>query len=147
MKPDYDEEIDLTKLSSVDTITVSRKFMNDIIRARYEEIFHCIAMELKQVGRDGMLPEGAVLTGGAAKMRGLADLARDYLRLPACIGVANEVDGVSGTSLSDPIYTSVIGTLLLAQKYGTAKKPFKINLSVGNLFRSLKNLFKKIIPS
>lgn len=80
-------------------------------------------------------------------MRGLADLARDYLRLPASIGVATEVDGVSGTSLSDPIYTSVIGTLLLAEKYGTAKKPFKINLSFGGMFGSVKNLFKKIIPS
>ncbi len=147
MKPDYDEEIDLTKLSNIDTITVSRKFMNDIIRARYEEIFHHITMELKQVGRDGMLPEGAVLTGGGAKMRNLADLARDYLRLPACIGVPEQVDGISGTSISDPIYTSAVGILLLAQKYGTAKKAFKINVSFGGVFKSLKNLFKKIIPS
>lgn len=146
MKPDYDEEIDLSKLSSVDTTTISRRFMNDIIRARYEEIFHHVIMELKQVGRDGMLPEGAVLTGGAAKMRGLVDLARDYLRLPACIGVPEEIDGVSGTSISDPIYTAVVGTLLLAQKYGAARKQFKINLSFGGALASLKNLFKKIIP-
>lgn len=57
MANDYDEEIDLSKLSGVDTISISRKFMNDIIRARYEEIFHHITMELKNVGRDGMLPE------------------------------------------------------------------------------------------
>ncbi len=69
MKSEYDEEIDLSKLSSIDTTTISRRFMNDIIRARYEEIFHHVIMELKHVGRDGMLPEGAVLTGGAAKMR------------------------------------------------------------------------------
>lgn len=43
--------------------------MNEIIRARYEEIFHHIVMELKKVGRDGMLPEGIVITGGGAKMR------------------------------------------------------------------------------
>lgn len=69
MKPDYDEDIDLARLSSVDDIAISRKFMNEIIRARYEEIFHHVNMELKKVGRDGMLPEGAILTGGAAKMR------------------------------------------------------------------------------
>ena len=57
MKSEYDEEIDLTKLSSVDTMSISRRFMNDIIQARYEEIFHHITMELKNVGRDGMLPE------------------------------------------------------------------------------------------
>lgn len=80
-------------------------------------------------------------------MRGLADLARDYLRLPASIGVPEQVDGgISGTSMSDPTYTAVIGTLLLAQKYGTAKRPFKLNFSLGNSFGSLKNIFKKLIP-
>ena len=53
----------------METMNVRRNFMNEIIRARYEEIFHHIVMELKKVGRDGMLPEGIVITGGGAKMR------------------------------------------------------------------------------
>lgn len=103
-------------------------------------------MELKKVGRDGMLPEGIVLTGGAAKMRGLVELARTYMRLPASIGLPDSVEGVRGTSVSDPIYSSVVGNLLLIQKYGTAKRPFKMTFSVGSVFGSLKNIFKKIIP-
>lgn len=141
-----DEEIDLSTLSNMDTISISRKFMNEIIQARYEEIFHHIVMELKKVGRDGMLPEGIVITGGGAKMRGLVDLARTYMRLPASIGVPDQVEWVSGTSISDPIYSSVVGNLLLIQKYGTAKRPFKVNFSLGSAFGSLKNIFKKIIP-
>jgi cell division protein FtsA len=141
-----DEEIDLSKISNSESMSISRKFMNEIIQARYEEIFHHIVMELKKVGRDGMLPEGIVITGGAAKMRGLVDLARTYMRLPASIGVPDQVEGVSGTSISDPIYSSVVGNLLLIQKYGTAKRPFKVNFSLGNAFGSLKNIFKKMIP-
>lgn len=141
-----DEEIDLSTLSNMDTISVSRKFMNEIIQARYEEIFHHIVMELKKVGRDGMLPEGIVITGGGAKMRWLVDLARTYMRLPASIGVPDQVEWVSGTSISDPIYSSVVGNLLLIQKYGTAKRPFKVNFSLGSAFGSLKNIFKKIMP-
>jgi cell division protein FtsA len=141
-----DEEIDLSKISNSESMSISRKFMNEIIQARYEEIFHHIVMELKKVGRDGMLPEGIVITGGAAKMRGLVDLARTYMRLPASIGVPDQVEGVSGTSISDPIYSSVVGNLLLIQKYGTAKRPFKVNFSLGNVFGSLKNIFKKMIP-
>lgn len=64
-----DEEIDLSKISNSESMSISRKFMNEIIQARYEEIFHHIVMELKKVGRDGMLPEGIVITGGGAKMR------------------------------------------------------------------------------
>jgi cell division protein FtsA len=87
-----DEEVDLSKISNSETMSISRKFMNEIIQARYEEIFHHIVMELKKVGRDGMLPEGIVITGGAAKMRGLVDLARTYMRLPASIGVPDQVE-------------------------------------------------------
>jgi len=141
-----DEEVDLSKFSTTETMSISRNFMNDIIRARYEEIFHHIVMELKKVGRDGMLPEGIVITGGASKMRGLVDLARTYMRLPASIGLPDSVDGVRGTSISDPIYSSVVGNLLLIQKYGTAKRPFKVNFSIGSVFGSLKNIFKKIMP-
>ncbi len=141
-----DEEIDLSKISNSESMSISRKFMNEIIQARYEEIFHHIVMELKKVGRDGMLPEGIVITGGGAKMRWLVDLARTYMRLPASIGVPDMVEWVSGTSISDPIYSSVVGNLLLIQKYGTAKRPFKVNFSLGNVFGSLKNIFKKMIP-
>lgn len=146
MKPEYDEEIDLSQISNVDTQVVSKRFMNEIIRARYEEIFHHVNMELKKVGRDGMLPEWAILTGGASKMRWLVDLARSYLRLPASIGIPENVDGVSGTSIGDPVYASVIGNLLLMQKYGTARRPFKVQFSFGGIFNSLKSLIKKVIP-
>lgn len=127
---------------------VSRKFLNEIIRARYEEIFHHIVMELKKVGRDGMLPEGIILTGGASKTRGLTDLARSYLRLPANLGVPDMVESLSGTSMSDPIYTSVVGTMLLIDKYGTEKRsPFRFQFNPKNLIQSLKNFFKKFTPN
>jgi cell division protein FtsA len=146
MKSDYDEEIDLSRMSNIDTLTIGRKFMNEIIRARYEEIFHHVNMELKKVGRDGMLPEWAILTGGGAKMRWLVELAREYMRLPASVGIPENIDGISWTSMSDPIYSAVIGNLLLMQKYGTAKRPFKIHFSPWNLLASLKNFMKKMIP-
>ena len=143
---DYDEDIDLSQISNIDTITVSRKFLNEIIRARYEEIFHHVVMELKKVGRDGMLPEGSILVGGGAKTRGLTDLARNYMRLPSNIGVPEMVESISGTSISDPIYTSVIGTMLLIQKYGSNKRPFKMSFNIKGIFASFKNFIKKIIP-
>lgn len=121
--------------------------MNEIIKARYEEIFHHIVMELKKVGRDGRLPEGIVLTGGGAKIEGLTELARTYMRLPASIGTPNAVDGISGTSLGDPTYTAVVGNLLLIQKYGAGATHFRPNFSFKKIWQSLKNLIKRVIPS
>lgn len=143
---DYDEEIDLSKISHIDTLAVSQKFLNEIITARYEEILSKVSLELKKIGRDWMLPEWIVLTGWASKMLGLTDLAREYLRLPANIGYPDMVESISGTSISDPMYTSVVGTMLLIQKYGTSKKPFKFQFNPKNLYTSLKNFLKRIFP-
>ena len=47
--------------------------IDEIVGARYEEIFEAVAKELKKAGRAGKLPSGAVLTGGGANTKGLVD--------------------------------------------------------------------------
>ncbi len=79
-------------------------------------------------------------------MRGVVGLARESLRLPAMIGIAEDLDGASGTSIGDPVYTSVIGVLLLAQKYGNLRKPFKLNLSFSQIFANIKTFVKRLLP-
>jgi cell division protein FtsA len=94
-----DEEIDLAKLSKNESVKISRKYLSEIVRARYVELFYFVNQELKQLGKDGMLPEGAILTGGGAKVRGLSDLAKDQLRLPVIIGIPDDNELLTGTSL------------------------------------------------
>ena len=52
-----DEDIDLTKYSKLETTTVSKKYLSEIVRARYSEILYFVNAELKKIGKDGMLPE------------------------------------------------------------------------------------------
>ncbi|MDD5197770.1 MAG: cell division protein FtsA [Candidatus Gracilibacteria bacterium] len=141
-----DDEIDLAKISKNETTTISRKYLSEIIRARYSEIFYYVNNELKKIGKDGMLPEGAVISGGGAKARDLNDLAKEVLRLPSMIGTPEDSDFISGTSIGDPIFAGIIGTLLLSQKYGVVRSGFKLHLSVNGFFGSIKNALKKIMP-
>lgn len=141
-----DDEIDLAKISKNETTTISRKYLSEIIRARYSEIFYFVNNELKKIGKDGMLPEGAVISGGGAKARDVNELAKEVLRLPSMIGTPEDSDFISGTSIGDPIFAGIIGTLLLSQKYGVARSGFKLNLSLGGFFGSIKNALKKIMP-
>lgn len=141
-----DDEIDLAKISKNETTTISRKYLSEIIRARYSEIFYFVNNELKKIGKDGMLPEGAVISGGGAKARDVNDLAKEVLRLPSMIGTPEDSDFISGTSIGDPIFAGIIGTLLLSQKYGVSRSGFKMNLSFGGFFGSIKNALKKIMP-
>jgi cell division protein FtsA len=141
-----DEDIDLSKFSKTETATISKKYLSEIARARYSEILYFVNTELKRINRDGMLPEGAVITGGGAKMRGLIDLSKEILRLPSVIGVPEDSDHISGTSICDPQYAGIVGTLLLSQKYSNHRSRFKFSLNLGGFVTSLKALIKKILP-
>jgi cell division protein FtsA len=105
------EMIDLSTVSKVDTQTVSKKYMAEIMQARYYEIFSLIKEQLQQIGKSGMLPAGAVLTGAAVKTPGVLDLARDVLGLPVQMGFPVEIGGVI-EKVDDPAYATALGALV-----------------------------------
>jgi hypothetical protein len=79
-------------------------------------------------------------------MRGILPLAKEILRLPASIGTPENSDFISGTSIDDPMYASVIGTILLAHRYGISRHKTRLNFSLDGFWGSLKSLAHKIIP-
>jgi cell division protein FtsA len=58
-----------------------------------------------------MLPAGAVLTGGGARLAGAADLAREVLQMPVRIGAPQGVGGLMD-QLGNPAFATPIGLLL-----------------------------------
>jgi len=44
-----DEEIELDKLSKNETGKLSMKYLSEIVRARYSELFYFISAELKKI--------------------------------------------------------------------------------------------------
>ena len=111
------EMIDLSSVSKVDTQTVSKRYMAEIMQARYFEIFTLIKEELARIGRDGMLPAGALLTGAAVKAPGVLDLARDVLGLPVQMGFPVDIGGVI-EKVDDPAYATALGTLVWGMREG-----------------------------
>jgi cell division protein FtsA len=139
-----DQEIDLSKLHIGEDGMLSRLYLSQIATARYEEIFYFVKEELRKVGKDGMLPEGAILVGGWAKARGIIDTAKEVLRLPCFIGTPVEKDNVSDTTISDPVFAGAIGSLILANRYAGSAMGFSLNL--GSMFGSIIKVIKKILP-
>lgn len=139
------ETIDLSLISKIDNQTVSKKHMAEIIQARYHEIFVMAKDELRSIGRDGMLPAGAILTGAGVKMPGCLDLAREVLGLPVQIGFPTEVEGVVD-KIDDPAYATAIGLVAWGAKYeGQSSYGFG-GFDVKKLAGSLKNWFKNLLP-
>ena len=101
-------EFDLFEYGAFDHGRVKEKETAMIITARVEEIMFLIDKELKKIGKSGMLPAGVVLTGGTAKLPGILEVARKYLRLPASLGLPHGL--ISATDkINDPAFTTAIG--------------------------------------
>ena len=72
------------------TYSFEQSEIDEIVGARYEEIFEAVAKELKKAGRAGNLPSGAVLTGGGANTKGLVDFTKEQLGVAARLGFVSE---------------------------------------------------------
>lgn len=138
------ETIDLSLISKIDNQKVSKKHLAEIIQARYHEIFVMVKDELRAIGRDGMLPAGAILTGAAVKMPGCLDLARDVLGLPVQIGFPTEIEGVVD-KIDDPAYATAIGLVSWGSKYeGTSYKVGTFDFK--KILGTAKGWFKNLLP-
>lgn len=84
------DTIILSEFDDAETESVSRKQVAEIIEARVEEIFERVDQELKKIKRSGRLPAGGVLVGGGAKLPGMVEAAKKYLRLPVSLGYPKE---------------------------------------------------------
>ncbi len=112
------ESVDLSKLGSDVKGMVSRRFIAEIIESRLAEILDFVNNELKLIQKSGQLAGGIVLTGGTAKLPGIAELAKHNLRLTSQIGFADlqstfgERGHVSEDAIEDPEYACCFGLML-----------------------------------
>lgn len=114
---DGDGESETVELSEGDeTLRFERAEIDEIVGARYEEIFEAVAKELKRAGRAGKLPSGVVLTGGGAEVSGIVECAKEQLGVAARIGKPTGYSGVSEEA-ERPAFAAAIG-LMLADELG-----------------------------
>jgi cell division protein FtsA len=77
------EDAERVKRGAMTSVTVTKKRLDQIIDARLTKIYELIELQLMKIKRDGLLPAGAILTGGGAAAAHAADIAKDVLKLPA----------------------------------------------------------------
>jgi len=95
-----------------ETYSFSQTEINEIVEARYEELFELVEKELKKAGRSGKLPSGVVLVGGGAKMSGVVEFAKEHLAVAAKLGIPTGYSGVSD-DVALPEFASVVGLMLV----------------------------------
>jgi cell division protein FtsA len=132
------------KKIALDSHTVAHQDLNDIIRARIEEMLRLVMLELPRDEYASTVPSGIVLTGGSSNLPGIDILARDLIPLPVRIGTPARMHGI-GDTLHNPAYATSVGLLLWGAKNGPQPNwtPNKISGSLQRLATRLKNLFGK----
>jgi cell division protein FtsA len=117
VKLDHGQLNPLKKTSVTVTIgsahhTFSADDVHMIIEARVEELLEYVDKELHKIRRSRKLPGGVVLTGGTAKLPGLAEFTKEKLQLAARVGKLQHVTGLVDT-VDDVSYTTVVGLMML----------------------------------
>jgi len=131
-----DESIQVPSVGDRVSRRLARRTLAQVVEARYRELLSLVRDELRRSGFEDMVPAGLVLTGGGAKVEGIAELAEEIFHMPVRMGTPREVTGLSDV-VNNPIYSSGVGLLL----YGS--KELSGTVSVGQS-RNGSSVFEKI---
>lgn len=95
------EEFPVDVIGKAEPVKIDERYLSEIIEARMEQIFTKAKDVLDEIDALG-LPGGVVLTGGAASLPGVVDLAQEILGTPVKLHVPNHM------GLRNPVFTNVI---------------------------------------
>ncbi len=147
-KIDEKEILSLNRIDKNEEGEVNLKYVSEIIEARLNEILLMIRDNLNSIERDGTLPSGIVFTGGGAKIKGIIELAKETMRLPAQIGKPLfETSGLID-KLDDPVYSTSIGLMLWGKDQnneGGGSFNFDVP-GLNNAITKAKSIFKNFLP-
>lgn len=90
--------------------------IDEIVDARLEEIFEEIEKVLKDAGCAKQLPNGIVLVGGGANLKGLATYSKNILELASQIGEI-EVSSTISEDIRNPEFAAAVGLMLENMRY------------------------------
>ena len=112
-----DETIEVPSVGGRKPRILSRQVLSEIIEPRMEEIFTLVKNELKHIGYDEtLLAAGIVVTGGAAIMKGVPELAERIFDLPVRRGMPTNIGGLVDV-VNSPIYSTGVGLVQYGMEF------------------------------
>ena len=134
---------------------IPKKKLQEIINARFSDIFELIDAHLKKIGKSGLLPAGIIITGGGSGIINIEDLAKASLKLPSKVAEINSDDdtleksiGSQSVKVKDATWSIAYGLCVFglhADDSGSVRFGLG-NRLIKNLFRKIGNWFKKFLP-
>jgi cell division protein FtsA len=114
---DTEEIIQLPSTVAQGDRQIPREVLAHIIHQRMDEIFDLVQKEIDRAGFAQRLSGGMVVTGGAAAMQGVAELAADVFGTGVRVGIPGENIGGLTDAVEAPRFATVVGLAI----YGANK--------------------------
>ncbi|MBQ8996653.1 cell division protein FtsA [Candidatus Saccharibacteria bacterium] len=139
----FSGEKDIVIKVNREELTFEREKVDEVVRARLEEIFEKVKKELRKAGYEKRLPEGAVLVGGGAKIRDIEVFAKQALEMSIKIGAPRGLGGVA-SAVEKPEYATAVGLMLMSIEGGEklnkkfVQKKQKSKGFLGNLLKKFR---------
>ncbi len=106
---DPEEVIQLPSTVGQGDRQIPRELLAHIIHQRVDEIFDLVQHDISEAGFASRLSAGVVLTGGAAAMEGVGELAADVFGAGVRVGLPAEKVGGLADSVEAPRFATVVG--------------------------------------
>lgn len=129
--------------------TVEQSDLDMMIGARLDEMLSLIAAELEHASKrftnDGGLGAGLVLSGGGSKLKDIAPYFQKKLRVPTKVGRAEHFGSLSN-QVSDPMYATAIGLMLLDMESPQQMSHQSIGSIPRRMIEAVKTVIKSLLP-
>ena len=133
------ELVEIPSMGGREPRVIKRDVLCEIIEPRVEEMFQMIYHDLETSGYLGIIPSGLVITGGAAMLEGMPEVAERVFGLPVRRGNPKGVGGLVDV-VNSPQYATAVGLLLFGMKLRRHGPPRP--LKGRNLFNNVTDRMK-----
>tara|TARA_R110001583_G_scaffold34784_5_gene116421 strand:- start:6890 stop:8134 length:1245 start_codon:yes stop_codon:yes gene_type:complete len=145
-----DETIDLPSVGGRPARSLQRSILVDVIEPRYSELLTLVKNEIYKLNdkfaREGLkqqLAAGVVITGGAAQIEGLVEVAEEVFgNIQVRIGKPQYVQGLAD-DVNSPAYSTAVGLLRYKNDEFSGDEEAESENRFASLFSKVKNWIKK----
>ncbi len=122
---------------------LGRQTLAEVVEPRYAELYALIQAEIRRSGFEDMIAAGIVLTGGASKMEGAAELAEEIFHTQVRLGAPTGVSGLVEV-VRNPIHATGVGLLIFAREALTGSRSSEAPRARGfkDMFRQMRRWFE-----